>query len=116
VRSAYLTPDYYPKSRMITARDEDKRFGIGPSSVHKKTILICEDDRDLLRVYTLALRSKYDVVTATSGREGIDKYSQLQNSGKKRRPDSDGLPSGRHHGRQCGNENKEPGRDHRHPD
>src|SRR5579862_2627306 len=49
----------------------------------KKTVMICEDDRDLLMVYTLALRSKYNVVCTISGKECISRYSEIRKSGKK---------------------------------
>ena len=49
----------------------------------KKTIMICEDDRDLLRVYTLALRSKYEIISAISGKECLTKYSEIRKKGKK---------------------------------
>jgi CheY-like chemotaxis protein len=55
----------------------------GPSTVVKKTVMICEDDRDLLRVYTLALRSKYEIIGTVSGRECISKYSESKKEGKK---------------------------------
>ena len=57
--------------------------GTGPSTVVKKTVMICEDDRDLLRVYTLALRSKYEIIGTASGRECISKYSENMRQGKK---------------------------------
>jgi CheY-like chemotaxis protein len=54
-----------------------------PSNALKKTMIVCEDDPDLLRVYTLALRSKYEVIVARSGQECIQKYSQRKHSGGK---------------------------------
>jgi hypothetical protein len=54
----------------------------GSSAVVKKTVMICEDDRDLLRVYILALRSKYDIVSAVSGKECLLKYFEIKKSGK----------------------------------
>ena len=57
--------------------------GAGPSIVVKKTIMICEDDRDLLRVYTLALRSKYEIISAISGKECLTKYSEIRKKGKR---------------------------------
>lgn len=62
---------------------DDEAYRASARTDQKKTILICEDDKDLLRIYTLVLRSKYDVVTATSGAEGIGKYSELQRRGRK---------------------------------
>ena len=55
----------------------------GPSTVVKKTVMICEDDRYLLRVYTLALRSKYEIIGVVSGRECLLKYSENRKNGKK---------------------------------
>ena len=49
----------------------------------RKTVMICDDDPDLLQVYKLALRSKYDIVTASSGMECIQKYSDMRQSGNK---------------------------------
>jgi DNA-binding response OmpR family regulator len=57
--------------------------GSEPSIVVKKTIMICEDDRDLLRVYTLALRSKYEIISAISGKECLTKYSEIRKKGKR---------------------------------
>ncbi len=49
----------------------------------KKTVMICEDDPDLLRVFSLTLRSKYEIVGVKSGKECLEKYSELRHSGKK---------------------------------
>jgi DNA-binding NtrC family response regulator len=35
----------------------------------KKTVMICDDDNDLLQLYKLALNSKYEILTASSGKE-----------------------------------------------
>jgi CheY-like chemotaxis protein len=53
------------------------------SETARKSVMICEDDPDLLRVYRLALRSKYDVMTVSSGKECIEKYSEMVQNGKK---------------------------------
>lgn len=45
--------------------------------------MICEDDPDLLLVYRLALRSKYDIVGVKSGRECIERYGELKNNKRK---------------------------------
>lgn len=47
----------------------------------RKLVIICEDDPDLLRVYTLALRSKYDIVGAKNGAECLRKYAQIKREG-----------------------------------
>ena len=49
---------------------------------YKKTVMICEDDHDLLLAYRLALRSKYTILTAVSGDECIRKYSEMKDSGE----------------------------------
>lgn len=49
----------------------------------KKTIMICEDDPDLLRVFRLSLRSKFDVITTKSGKECLETYSEAKQNGKK---------------------------------
>jgi CheY-like chemotaxis protein len=49
----------------------------------KKTVMICEDDPDLLRVFRLILRSKYNVVGTKSGKECLERYSELKEDGKK---------------------------------
>lgn len=42
----------------------------------KPTILICEDERDLLAVYVTAFKKQYDVMTASSGKACIEKYME----------------------------------------
>lgn len=45
--------------------------------------MICDDEQELLQVYALALKSKYDVVLVDSGEECIDKYIEEKNRGNK---------------------------------
>jgi CheY-like chemotaxis protein len=54
----------------------------GSSTSLKKTVMICEDDPDLLRVYELALRSKYNVIPVSSGKECLRKYSEMMSNGR----------------------------------
>lgn len=49
------------------------------SSTGKK----CDDDRELLRLFQLALEPNYDVVQVSSGRECLAKYSEAKNKGNK---------------------------------
>lgn len=42
----------------------------------KPTILICEDERDLLAVYVTAFKKQYNVMTASSGKTCIEKYME----------------------------------------
>jgi CheY-like chemotaxis protein len=49
----------------------------------KKTVVICDDEQDLLQVFELALESKYNVILATSGEECIDRFLEEKNRGNK---------------------------------
>jgi DNA-binding NtrC family response regulator len=40
----------------------------------KKTLMICEDDPDILRLYGLALKSQYNVILVDSGEECIKRF------------------------------------------
>jgi CheY-like chemotaxis protein len=49
----------------------------------KKTVVICDDEQDLLQVFELALESEYSVILASSGKECIDKFLEEKNRGNK---------------------------------
>jgi CheY-like chemotaxis protein len=49
----------------------------------KKTILICEDEPDLLQLFELILKSKYDVISVNSGEACIAMYIKEKNIGNK---------------------------------
>jgi response regulator RpfG family c-di-GMP phosphodiesterase len=49
----------------------------------QKTVMICDDEADVLMAYKIALSSKYSIVTARSGQECLTKYSDQQVQGKK---------------------------------
>lgn len=82
--------------------DSNSHASYGDPEAHgillKKTVMICEDDLDLARVYIFALRSKYEVVSVNSGRDCIEKYEAMKREGKAvhvllldyRLPDMDG--------------------------
>ena len=40
----------------------------------KKTVMICDDEPDLLQLFGLALKPKYNVILVGSGEDCIDKY------------------------------------------
>jgi CheY-like chemotaxis protein len=40
----------------------------------KKTVMICDDEQDLLQVFELALEPKYNVILASSGEDCIDRF------------------------------------------
>ncbi|QDI88753.1 response regulator [Candidatus Nitrosopumilus sp. SW] len=47
----------------------------------KKTILVVEDDDDLLMIYKEILElNKFDVHTAVNGQEGVEKFKEVQPS------------------------------------
>jgi CheY-like chemotaxis protein len=60
-----------------------------PNSTHnhghletkKKTVMICDDERDLLLLFGIALESKYNVILVGSGEDCIDKYIEEKSHG-----------------------------------
>jgi response regulator RpfG family c-di-GMP phosphodiesterase len=53
------------------------------SESEKKTVMICDDERDLLELFGLALKIKYNVILVSSGEDYIDKYIDEKNQGNK---------------------------------
>ena len=49
----------------------------------KKTVVICDDEQDLLQVFELALGLEYNVILASSGKECIEKFMEEKNQGNK---------------------------------
>ena len=47
----------------------------------KKTIMICDDDRDALSSFELVLESKYNIISVSSGGDCIIKYKEEKNRG-----------------------------------
>jgi response regulator RpfG family c-di-GMP phosphodiesterase len=41
----------------------------------KKTVMICDDERDLLQLFGQALRSKYNVILASFGEDCIKRFA-----------------------------------------
>ena len=50
---------------------------------NKKTVMICDDERDLLLLFGLALGLKYNVIQVGSGKDCIDKFIKEKNRGNK---------------------------------
>lgn len=50
---------------------------------HERTILICDDEEDLVSVYASALRNQYRILTASSGKACVEKYMEQMLHGKK---------------------------------
>ena len=46
-----------------------------------KTVMICDDEQDILTTYKMALQPTYDVVTTSSGTECLAKYSEEKSKG-----------------------------------
>ena len=49
----------------------------------KKTIIICDDERDVLLLFGLVFGSKYHVIMVDSGEECIERYIEETNRGNK---------------------------------
>jgi CheY-like chemotaxis protein len=49
----------------------------------KKTIMVCDDEQDLLQVFELALETEYNVILANSGGNCIEKFIEEKNLGNK---------------------------------
>jgi hypothetical protein len=48
----------------------------------KKTVMICEDDRDLLKLFGQALKSRYNVILVGSGKVCIEKFLEEKSLGE----------------------------------
>lgn len=49
----------------------------------RPTVLICDDEADLLAMYATALKKRYNVLTASSGKGCVEKYMEHTLRGKK---------------------------------
>ena len=49
----------------------------------KKTVMVCDDERDLLYLFGQALKSKYNVILVSSGEGCIDRFIEEKNRGNK---------------------------------
>ena len=52
-------------------------------ATEKKTVMICEDEQDVLLSFELMLKSKYNIMLVDSGEECIAKYIEEINRGNK---------------------------------
>jgi DNA-binding response OmpR family regulator len=46
-------------------------------------MMICEDDQDLLKLFGIAFKSKYNVILVSSGKDCIEKFIKEKNLGNK---------------------------------
>lgn len=49
----------------------------------QKTVMICDDEEDILDLYKRALEQQYNVITICTGKDCIEKYISEKNSGNK---------------------------------
>ena len=49
----------------------------------KKTVMVCDDEQDLLQLFGLALGLKYNVILVESGENCIEKYIEEKSRGNK---------------------------------
>ena len=49
----------------------------------KKTVMICDDDKDLRLLFGLVLKPKYNVILVDSGENCIDRFLEEKNCGNK---------------------------------
>jgi CheY-like chemotaxis protein len=52
----------------------------------QRVVMICDDDEDVLKLFGQALKSKYNVILVSSGKDCIEKLIELQNLGQKIHP------------------------------
>jgi CheY-like chemotaxis protein len=77
------------QARNISSYKENEIIGTGEqevrrsSSTTRRTVLICDDEKDLLLMFTIGLQESYDVLTAKSGQECIKMYLDAKRSGRK---------------------------------
>jgi DNA-binding response OmpR family regulator len=48
-----------------------------------KTVMICDDEEDILKIYGNFLKRKFNIITATSGEMCLSKYKTEKSLGKK---------------------------------
>jgi CheY-like chemotaxis protein len=53
----------------------------GRLETKKKTVMICDDEQDVLLFFRLALESKYNIILVSSGEDCIDKYIEEKSRG-----------------------------------
>jgi response regulator RpfG family c-di-GMP phosphodiesterase len=54
-----------------------------PDSAHKGTVMICDDEVDILTVYSNFLNKRFRIITATSGEICLSKYLSEKKQGNK---------------------------------
>jgi len=49
----------------------------------RKTIMICDDERDLLHLFKYTLESAYNILVAESGKDCLERFLEEKDQGKK---------------------------------
>jgi CheY-like chemotaxis protein len=49
----------------------------------QKTVMICDDDPDLLNLFGMVFKSKYNVILVSSGKDCIERFIEENNRGNK---------------------------------
>jgi CheY-like chemotaxis protein len=75
----------YEKRGRINRMDNIQQLTYNHSNFErkKKTIMICDDERDVLEFFGLVFKSRYDVMMVDSGKDCIEKYIKEKNMGNK---------------------------------
>ena len=55
----------------------------GHFGAEKRTVMICDDDRDLLNLFEQALKPKYNTILVSSGEDCIKKFIEEKNRGNR---------------------------------
>jgi hypothetical protein len=63
--------------------EENVRNAEQRTDKRKRTVMICDDEKDILLAFSIELHTKYNVLTAKSGEECIKKYLDAKHSGRK---------------------------------
>ena len=63
--------------------EQNIRDGEKTSNKSKRTVMICDDEKDILLPFSIELQTKYNVLTAESGEQCIKKYLDAKRSGRK---------------------------------
>ena len=63
--------------------EKNVRNGEQRTNKSRRTVLICDDEKDILLAFSIELQTKYNVLTAESGEECIKKYLDAKRSGRK---------------------------------
>ena len=63
--------------------EQNIRDGDKTSNKSKRTVMVCDDEKDILLAFSIELQTKYNVLTAESGEQCIKKYLDAKRSGRK---------------------------------